>query len=385
MDMTRNAATETVLRGGSVLLPGEGLRPCDVVVEGDQIIEVVEGADYVGAKVVDAGGCLILPGIVDIHGDAFERQIMPRPKTMFPLDIAMQETDRQLAANGITTAFHGITISWEPGLRSLTESERVIAAIDAAEPDFLVDNRLHIRWETFAVDEVPAMVCLMHREKRPILAFNDHTTPTLSGTRLQSKLGKSAERALVDVETYHALLNAQAERGSEVHSAIEVVARVAEELDVPMLSHDDMSVEIRQYFRALGVKLSEFPLNWETVEEAAAHGDDIVMGAPNVVRGGSHNGAISAEEAFRRGQCTILASDYYYPAPLHAAFQLTAAGVTSLERAWELVSGAPARATRLTDRGAIVPGKRADLIVVRKGGVRPILTMSGGRIVYQSL
>lgn len=385
MDMSRNTATETVLRGGTVLLPGEGLRPCDVVVDGDQIIEVSHGSSYAGARVVDASDCLVLPGIVDIHGDAFERQIMPRPKTMFPLDIATRETDRQLAANGITTAFHGITISWEPGLRSLAESERVIAAIDDAETDLLVDNRLHIRWETFAVDEVPAVIALLQRSKRPLLAFNDHTTPTLTGTRMQSKLGKSAERAMVDVDIYRSLLERQSEREAEVHTAIQVMAKLAHQLGIAMLSHDDLSAEMRQFYRSLGVSLAEFPLNWETMGDAAAHGDDIIMGAPNVVRGGSHNGAISAEEAFRRGQCTILASDYYYPAPLHAAFHLAANGLTSFERAWDLVSGAPARATRLTDRGMIAPGMRADIVIVRQDGIRPVLTMSGGRIVFQSI
>lgn len=385
MDMSRYTATETVLRGGNVLLPGEGLRPCDIVVEGDQIIEVSHGVSYAGARIVDVSDCLVLPGIVDIHGDAFERQIMPRPKTMFPLDIATRETDRQLAANGITTAFHGITISWEPGLRSLKESERVITSIDNAEADLLVDNRLHIRWEIFAVDEVPAVIALMQRSKHPLLAFNDHTTPTLTGTRMQSKMAKSAERAMVDVETYRALLERQSERETDIHTAIEVMAKLARQLDIPMLSHDDLSAEMRQFYRSLGVSLAEFPLNWETMDEAAAHGDDIIMGAPNVVRGGSHNGAISAEEAFRRGQCTILASDYYYPAPLHAAFQLAAKGLASFERSWDLVSGAPARAARLTDRGMIAPGMRADILVVRHDSLRPLLTMSAGRIVYQSL
>lgn len=384
MDMSRNTATETVLRGGEVLLPGEGFRPCDVVIDGSQIIEVTDRASYGGARVVDARDCLVLPGIVDIHGDAFERQIMPRPKTMFPLDIATHETDRQLAANGITTAFHGITISWEPGLRSLAQSERIIAALDAAEPRLLVDNRLHIRWETFAIDEVPVVISLLQRPKRPLLAFNDHTTATLTSNRMNAKLGKSAERAMVDVETYRSMLEQQSERGPDVSTAIAVLAKIARQLGVTMLSHDDASAAMRQSFRSLGVKLAEFPLNWETIENATAHGDDIVLGAPNVVRGGSHNGAISAGEALRRGQCTILASDYYYPAPLHAAFQLAETG-TSLETAWELVSGAPARAAGLADRGAIAPGLRADLMMVRPDSVRTVLTMSAGRIVYQSL
>lgn len=384
MDVQRTAATEIVIRGGEVLLPGRGFQRCDVVVDGGNIIEITPNASYAGAQVVDAGGSLVLPGIVDIHGDAFERQIMPRPKTLFPLELATLETDSQLAANGITTAFHGITISWEPGLRSLPEAQRIIAAIDAAEPLLLVDNRLHLRWETYAIDEVPAVIQLMQRAKRPVLAFNDHTTPTLAGSRNDSKVKSAAERGLVDVPTYLNLLDAQGERQSEISAAIDILADIANETGITMLSHDDTSADMRKSFRSHGVRIAEFPMNWETIEYAASNGDIIVLGSPNVVRGGSHNGSIGAEEAVRRGQCHVLASDYYYPAPLNAAFGLANAGAMSLADAWSLVSSAPARATGLADRGQIAPGLRADLIVVRRDCRRPLLTMSGGRIVYRA-
>jgi alpha-D-ribose 1-methylphosphonate 5-triphosphate diphosphatase len=102
----------------------------------------------------------------------------------------------------------------------------------------------------------------------------------------------------------------------------------------------------------------------ETAQDAASAGDDIIFGAPNVVRGGSHLGWTNAAEMVARGLCSILASDYYYPAPLLAAFRLAATGVTPLERAWSLVSSAPAQSMGLGDRGTIVAGKRADLILV---------------------
>lgn len=102
MDTMRTAATELIVAGGHTLVPGEGLKPCDVVIDNGVILEVSPKASYAGARTLDASGCLVLPGIVDVHGDAFERQIMPRPRTLFPLDIAVRETDRQLAANGTT-------------------------------------------------------------------------------------------------------------------------------------------------------------------------------------------------------------------------------------------------------------------------------------------
>ncbi len=385
MDMHRVTATETILRGGLVLTPDQGLKQADVVIDADRIIEIVPRANYAGARMIDVEHCLVLPGIVDVHGDAFERNIMPRPKTMFPLDMAMLETDRQLAANGITTAYHGITFSWEPGLRSLEQAQLIITAIDSVERELLVDNRIHVRWETFAIDEAPAVIELFRRAKKPALAFNDHTSSSLSGGRMESKLRGSADRAMLDMETYHALLQERRDRVDEIPNAICVMANIAREHGIAMLSHDDTTPGMRKEFRDMGVKISEFPMNWETAAEATNHKDPVVFGAPNVVRGGSHNGAISAEEAVRRGQCTILATDYYYPAPLLAAFQLASKGALSLEAAWNLVSSAPASAMRLDDRGTIEIGKRADIIVVPKTSTRPIATFVGGRLVYQTI
>ncbi len=384
MDTMRTAATELIVAGGHTLVPGEGLKPCDVVIDNGVILEVSPKASYAGARTLDASGCLVLPGIVDVHGDAFERQIMPRPRTLFPLDIAVRETDRQLAANGITTAYHGLTISWEPGLRSLAKSLDVAKAVDDAEGSLLVDNRLHVRWETFAIDEVPAVVSLLRHSKRPLLAFNDHTSPVLLGGRKERKIIQHAERAMVEAETYQALLDQQMTRAGEVDTAIEILSRIALEMGCALLAHDETTPETRRHYRSLGVSISEFPMTWETAEEAAAAGEHIVFGAPNVVRGGSHNGSISAQEAISRGLCTVLATDYYYPASLHAALKLASEGILSFERAWNLVSASPADAAGLTDRGRLQPGQRADLIVVHPEQRRVLLTISDGGVVYQS-
>jgi alpha-D-ribose 1-methylphosphonate 5-triphosphate diphosphatase len=133
--------------------------------------------------------------------------------------------------------------------------------------------------------------------------------------------------------------------------------------------------------------LAEFPTTIETAQEATAGGDDVVLGAPNVVRGGSHIGWIGAADMISRGFCTILASDYYYPAPLLAAFRLAADGIAPLETAWSYVSERPAKAAGLSDRGAIEPGHRADLIVVDASDeLRPkvIATISKGHLVHLS-
>ena len=152
-----------------------------------------------------------------------------------------------------------------------------------------------------------------------------------------------------------------------------------------MLSHDDRSPDDRRWFRAQGCLVSEFPMTVETAREAAAHGEHTVFGAPNVVRGGSHVGCPSAAEMAGAGLCTILASDYYYPALPAAPFRLAANGVLPLEQAWSLVSANPAAALGLSDRGEIAEGRRADLVLVDASdpaGPRIVATMVAGRFVF---
>jgi alpha-D-ribose 1-methylphosphonate 5-triphosphate diphosphatase len=142
---------------------------------------------------------------------------------------------------------------------------------------------------------------------------------------------------------------------------------------------------MRKAFRAQGVGIAEFPVNEETAREAAASGDFIVFGAPNVVRGGSHTGWTRASDMIAKGLCSVLASDYYYPAPLLAAFRLAADGVLPLAEAWQLISSAPARAAGLADRGTLTAGARADILLVDDTlPLRPriVAVIAAGRLVH---
>ncbi len=156
---------------------------------------------------------------------------------------------------------------------------------------------------------------------------------------------------------------------------------------IPMLSHDDETPAQRQDFRALGVRIAEFPVTEETARDAAAAAEFTVFGAPNVVRGGSHTGWTSATDMVRKGLCTILASDYYYPAMILAAFRLVAEGVLPLPKAWDLISANPAAAAGLTDRGALAAGRRADIILVdaaEKLRPRIVGVIAAGKLVHIS-
>jgi alpha-D-ribose 1-methylphosphonate 5-triphosphate diphosphatase len=142
---------------------------------------------------------------------------------------------------------------------------------------------------------------------------------------------------------------------------------------------------MRSAFRAHGVGIAEFPVNEETARAAAEGGDFIVFGAPNVVRGGSHTGWTKAADMIAKGLCSVLASDYYYPAQLLAAFRLAADGVLPLSQAWDLISAAPARAAGLSDRGVLTEGYRADIILVDdEVPLRPriVAVIAAGRLVH---
>src|ERR1700691_3808141 len=133
------------ITGGAVLLESDGLQRADLNLR-DGLIELGRG----DGPQFDASGLLVLPGIVDLHGDAFERQMQPRPGVNFPADLALAETEIQLLGNGITTAYHGVTLSWEPGLRGLEAWQALSAALHARA--WTCDMRLHLRWEAFNLD-----------------------------------------------------------------------------------------------------------------------------------------------------------------------------------------------------------------------------------------
>lgn len=352
----------TSLLNGLVLGPDGDLTAGDLHVAGGLITDDAPAS----GQQIDCGGLYVLPGLIDVHGDQFEREFHPRPGVDIPMPVAMRAVDRMLVANGITTAFHGLTLSWEPGQRSLGAGRRFMAGLDAARGSLIADHRVQLRWETFAFDAVGDLEGWLGAESRPALAFNDHTTATLekvaAGTH--AKLAQWAARAGVTAEDYLGLVEDAAERAADVPVMVAEVASLAARRGAVMLTHDLKCPEEQERLRRLGVSVCEFPLTEAAARDAVAHGEDIVLGAPNVVRGGSHTGALRAEDAIRDGLCTVLASDYYYPAMLAAVGGLVARGVTSRAEAWALVSSNAARAMRLGDRGRIAPGLRGDVVVV---------------------
>lgn len=375
--------TDILIEGGQMLIRGE-LADTSLTVADGQIADVGSAAPRASAR-IDARGLLVLPGIVDLHGDAFERQMMPRPGVDFPIDVALIDSDRQLIANGITTAFHALTWSWEPGLRGAENAHALVDAVEALRPQLAADTRLHLRQETFNLDAEATITDWIGAKRISLLAFNDHMSMTVLDAAKPEKRARMAERTGLSMAEFDRLVDRVASRAGEVPGSVARLAATASANQLPMLSHDDETPEQRRRFRALGVHIAEFPVNEETAREAAAADEFTVFGAPNVVRGGSHTGWIGATDMVRKGLCRILASDYYYPSMMLAAFRLTAERVLPLPKAWELISAAPAAAAGLDDRGQLNTGRRADVVIIDAAhALRPkiVAVIAGGQLVH---
>lgn len=374
---------------GRVLPESGGLVETSITIEDGRIAEI--GGPSRGRE-VDASGQLVLPGVIDLHGDAFERQIMPRPGVHFPMDLALRDTDAQMIANGITTAYHGVTYSWEPGLRGAESTRALKAAIAQTRPFLSVDTRFHLRHETHNLPAEDEVAEWLRDGTVDLLAFNDHSDMILDRILNQGKsTAVHTARTGLTHEAFMDLLHEIVARKPDVPGSIARLAAIAHRHGVPIASHDDCTPEVRRAYHDLEARIAEFPMNTPTAETAVALGDPVICGAPNVVRGGSHLGAegISAAVEVREGRCSILVSDYYYPALAQAPFRLASDGDLAFEDAWRLVSTNPAKAAGLADRGALERGARADLVLMAPpahGGAATIsLALVAGRPAFNRL
>ena len=391
--------------GAEVYLPGEIANTTVTVADG-VIVEI--GGPVQGLE-ISAHGKILAPAIIDVHGDAFERQLMPRPGVYFPLEVALIDTDRQLAANGIATAYHAITLGWEPGLRDVARGRELIQSIRDLSPRLTVENRVQLRWETFAFEALEVIKSALKGPLLPSVAFNDHTsmtmraydvpvqerefelspdfsTASLDDERMKKRTLSKAQRAGLSHEDYITLLGKVWDRRADVPHKISEVASMASAVGAPMLSHDDTRAATRTYFRNLGASVTEFPMVTEAVEAARKHEDLIILGAPNAARGGSHIGSIGAADMVEAGLCDALASDYFYPAMLAAIDRLDREKRADRVTLWSLVSSGSARAMKLSDRGSITIGSRADLVLMDwTKGQTPVVegTWIAGRAAFR--
>jgi alpha-D-ribose 1-methylphosphonate 5-triphosphate diphosphatase len=362
------------LTGAQILRPG-GLVP-DVVSLSDGVF--VETSQN---RRIDLSGYWVLPGIIDLHGDGFERHLAPRRGAMRNLGAGLVATEAELAANGITTAVLAQFYSWEGGMRSPEFALAFLSAWSDMAGHFDTDLSVQLRFETHMLDHYTRFYDLVCRFQVPYVVFNDHLPHrSLAAGKKPPRLTGQALKSGRNPQEHLRLLAEMHSRSAEVPAALQGLSRRLQARETLLGSHDDKDATADALARGLGAIVSEFPETEAATEAAAIMQRSVVLGAPNVVRGGSHNGNVSAADMARRKLCCALASDYHYPSLRFAALAL--AKDIGLTRAWGLISSGPARILGLSDRGALEIGMRGDFVVLDPDSQRVMGTFAKGRPSY---
>jgi alpha-D-ribose 1-methylphosphonate 5-triphosphate diphosphatase len=334
---------------------------------------------------VDLSGYLLLPGIIDLHGDGFEHHMAPRPSARLPMALGLASYDREAAAHGVTTAYLAQGWSWEGGPRGPDQAEAMMAALQAFRPQALTDLRLQIRAETHLTGEAERLIAAVLQHRLDYVVFNDHLAEARHMARTSPgdfsawarKIGRHAEEMLQVVED-------AARNRKSVPRSLRTLTDAFEGLGVRYGSHDDPDAETRSYYAMMGAGIAEFPTTRNAAVAARAMDNPVIMGAPNVLRGGSQAGNVSARDLVMDGLCDVLVSDYHLPALPLAAWALVDAGLLDLAKAWAMISTRPAEVLGLHDRGRLAPGLRADLIAVNACTRAIEATICDGRLVHLS-
>ncbi len=370
---------ELTLTGADVLLPGQGMARADLTIAEGRIQPDTAG------RQIDLSGYLVLPGIIDLHGDGFERHIAPRRGAMKQMAEGIRSVEAELAANGITTAVLAQFFSWEGGVRGPEFAGQVFEAIASVRNDVVTDLIPQLRFETHMLDDYETLPERIEEWQVPYVVLNDHLPhDRLSQGRKPPRLTGQALKARRNPEAHFEMLLSMHKRAIEVPAALDALCSKLRDQGIRLGSHDDTTAQDRTEWRDRGVMISEFPESVDAAEAARAGGDHIILGSPNVVRGGSHKGNASALNLIAMGLCDALASDYHYPSPRRAALMLVKSGLLDIAGAWALVSSGPATVLGLEDRGDLCSGKRADFVILDAATHRVAATFSGGRVSYMS-
>lgn len=333
---------------------------------------------------VDGVGLLCLPGIVDVHSDGLEKEVLPRPGAPVPWEFAVLSFEGKLRAAGVTTAYHGAAFETgvPPGLsrnreRSVATTRELCAAV-AARADGPVDHRILHRLDVRSSDGLAALQEDIAAARTPVLVSHEDHTPGqgqyadrtyyerfVAGTR---GLSEAEARSHVDQ-----LIDERDERMAVRDEAMGWLGEQARSSAIRLCGHDPVTAGEIDELVARGGAVAEFPTTLEAAAAARERGLPVVAGAPNVLRGGSHAGNVSGTELARHGLVTALASDYLPSGLVAAAFLLAADGVLPLPAAVALVTAGAAEAAGLADRGRLAVGLRADLALVEPGSPWPVV------------
>ena len=369
--------SSTVLTNAQIVLPNEVISG-SVCIENGKITDVSESNSSL-YNAIDCEQQYLIPGLVELHTDNLEKHFTPRPKVTWPGQPAVVAHDSQLIASGITTVFDAVALGdVNEGSQRLENLQLMLDAIRKARSEGILrgDHMLHLRCEVCHENVLMLFEDLIDTPDVHLVSLMDHSPGQRQFTNMDKYRTYYQGKFHLTNEQLERFIVRQQEnslRFSDLHRRR--IVDICNERGIPTASHDDATEAHVEESVSMGMRIAEFPTTEVAASLSHQKGMAVMMGAPNVVRGGSHSGNIAAHELARIGVLDILSSDYCPTSILHAAFVLKKLDNDhDLSSAINTISLNPARAAKLDDRGEIAIGKRADLVMVREVNDYPLVS-----------
>lgn len=366
-----------------------------ILIENGRIRDITTSASFTSTRAydIDATGLWVLPGIVDIHSDAIEMELGPRPNTFFPMEVSFHELERKLAVQGITTVYHSLAMTnylREKRNHPLRQNETVKQLISSIrgyiQHPRMIQHKIHLRFELTNTEAHEYVEQVLQDRLIDEISFMDHTPGQGQFRDLEAHKKRLMlyDKRLSEADAGR--LMAERLQAPKVDAkTLMHLADLAYKQGIPIASHDDDSIAKLDLVEQWHASISEFPITMAVAEEAKRRGLFTVAGAPNVLRGVSHSGNLSALMAIQENLIDILSSDYYPPSLVHSVFFLHAKGFPMPQVA-NMVSLNPAKAVGIAEEtGSLEVGKSADLLLIREEMGIPVIekVFVRGNIVCQ--
>ena len=360
------------ITNGKIVQEHKILEGYALLIEQERIYDIVPEAALAYMEldeVVNAYGGYVTPGFIDMHSDHIEAMAAPRPSSIMDMELAVYEFEKECCTHGITTMFHSVSI-WEGvGASPMRRPELVKQLADIIEKSHsqlhLIHHRFHMRFEIDNQEQFPLMLDYLRQKRVHLISFMDHTPGQGQYRNIEVYKNYVRNARHMSDEDVEAEVNRRMNSEKLTLENIREAASLAQEQGISIASHDDDTKEKLDVVQSLGATISEFPITLEVAKEAKRRGMYTVVGAPNILLGGSHSGNMNAADAIVSAAADILCSDYYPASLLHAVFQMIKQG-QRLQDMIAMVTIQPARATGIDqDYGSIEKGKKADLLIIR--------------------
>lgn len=383
----------TAIINGKIVTPGGIIENKVLYIHEDRIAEIAERLPAT-EKVIDAQGRYITPGFIDIHSDRIEQCILPRPTALLDFELALKECESELLHLGISTMYHSLTLYKDEffGKSPVRTKENVLKIADLIgnihNRNHLIRHRFHLRIEIDNFEAYDIAKAMIEDKKVHEISFMDHSPGQGQYRDLEVyektlTLYKGKE---IDTYSFESIIEYHRNKAVLSFEQIKELSELAHANGIAVASHDDDTEEKLALNTKIGVDICEFPITVETAKSAKEKGLFTVVGAPNILLGGSHSRNLSAAEAIKAGCVDIICSDYYPPAILHGIFIMNQKYGTPLHVMVNKATLNPAQAMNIhKDFGSIDIGKKADLLIIDILDSYPVIThvLVDGKITAQ--